>query len=117
MDGLFTLRSVQQVSLQPDGCFDLEAIDTAIEADPAIRLLHIQRSCGYQWRPSLPIQEIERYGRIRFVALFDSQERVDRVVVSQFVSLWLCSWLYIISKHTFSPTNQSSTLPPVRDTA
>ena len=25
-----------------------------------VRLLHVQRSCGYQWRPSIPIAEIER---------------------------------------------------------
>ncbi|CAB1111750.1 unnamed protein product [Ectocarpus sp. CCAP 1310/34] len=52
--------SYTEVPLQPGGLFDLEAIDAAIEADPAVRLLHVQRSCGYQWRPSLPIKEIER---------------------------------------------------------
>ncbi|CAN0570675.1 unnamed protein product, partial [Ectocarpus sp. 12 AP-2014] len=50
----------RKVPLQPGGLFDLEAIDAAIEADPAVRLLHVQRSCGYQWRPSLPIKEIKR---------------------------------------------------------
>ncbi|CAN0315843.1 unnamed protein product, partial [Ectocarpus fasciculatus] len=50
----------RKVPLQPGGLFDLGAIDAAIEADPAVRLLHVQRSCGYQWRPSLPIKEIER---------------------------------------------------------
>eukprot|EP00752_Nemacystus_decipiens_P015418 g13749.t2 len=52
--------SYTEVPLLPEGLFDLGAIDAAIETDPNIRLLHVQRSCGYQWRPSLPIQEIER---------------------------------------------------------
>ena len=25
-----------------------------------VRVLHVQRSCGYQWRPSIPIKEIAR---------------------------------------------------------
>ena len=29
----------------------LEAIDAALAASPAVRLVHVQRSCGYQWRP------------------------------------------------------------------
>ncbi|CAM9120437.1 unnamed protein product, partial [Sphacelaria rigidula] len=49
-----------QVPLQHEGLFNLAAIDEAIGADPAVRLLHIQRSCGYRWRPSIPIQEIKR---------------------------------------------------------
>jgi cystathionine beta-lyase family protein involved in aluminum resistance len=40
--------------------FDIEAIDRAVQADPTIKLIHIQRSCGYQWRPSIPIKEIGR---------------------------------------------------------
>ena len=40
--------------------FDLEAIDKVLSQDETIKLLHIQRSCGYQWRPSIPIAEIER---------------------------------------------------------
>lgn len=55
-----TAGGSRKVSLQPEGFFDLGLIDAAIEADPSVRLLHVQRSCGYQWRPSLPIQEIER---------------------------------------------------------
>ena len=27
---------------------------------PATRMLHVQRSCGYAWRPSIPIAEIGR---------------------------------------------------------
>lgn len=50
--------------MQAEGLFDLGEIDAAIEADPAVRLLHVQRSCGYQWRPSLPIQEIERWASV-----------------------------------------------------
>lgn len=40
--------------------FDLKAIDDAIEKDPKLKLIHVQRSCGYQWRPSIPVLEIGR---------------------------------------------------------
>ena len=40
--------------------FDLPAIDKYLDSDPSIKLIHIQRSCGYQWRPSIPVVEIER---------------------------------------------------------
>ncbi|CAN0482896.1 unnamed protein product, partial [Laminaria digitata] len=46
------------VDLGPQGGFNLEAIDEAIKADPTVKLLHVQRSCGYRWRPSLSIREI-----------------------------------------------------------
>lgn len=48
----------QQVELTDDGCFDLEAVKAAIT--PKTRMLHIQRSCGYAWRPSIPVAEIGR---------------------------------------------------------
>ena len=59
----------QQIELAIDaagagGCptsrFDLAAIDRALDADPSIRMLHVQRSCGYSWRPSIHVAEIER---------------------------------------------------------
>ena len=40
--------------------FDLAQIDAKLAADPSIKVLHVQRSCGYQWRPSIPIKEIGR---------------------------------------------------------
>ena len=40
--------------------FDLKSIDIAIEKDPQLKLIHIQRSCGYKWRPSIPVMEIGR---------------------------------------------------------
>ena len=40
--------------------FDLRAIDEAIDKNSNIKLIHIQRSCGYQWRPSIPVLEIGR---------------------------------------------------------
>lgn len=40
--------------------FDLPAILAALAGNPRIKLLHIQRSCGYQWRPSVLMNEIER---------------------------------------------------------
>ena len=50
----------QQVDLTPEGLFDIAAINAAISNDDTIAVLHVQRSCGYQWRPSLPIAEIGR---------------------------------------------------------
>ena len=47
-----------QVELTPEGAFDLEAIGAALT--PATRVLHVQRSCGYTWRPSISIGEIGR---------------------------------------------------------
>ena len=52
-----------EVPLAVGGGFDLEAIDAALAASPAVRLVHVQRSCGYQWRPSIPIAEIARLCR------------------------------------------------------
>lgn len=40
--------------------FDLDAIDEKLKCNPSIKLIHIQRSCGYQFRPSIPIVEIGR---------------------------------------------------------
>lgn len=49
-----------QVPLHSNGTFDLDTIDERVSSDQSIRVLHIQRSCGYQWRPSIPIAEIGR---------------------------------------------------------
>eukprot|EP00960_Hanusia_phi_P033925 750716-Hanusia_phi.AAC.3 len=50
--------SYSQVDLTQDGDFDLPAIEQALHAN--VRLIHIQRSCGYQWRPSIPVEKIGR---------------------------------------------------------
>jgi cystathionine beta-lyase family protein involved in aluminum resistance len=50
----------EQVELTADGRFDLDAIDAALATQPSVRMIHVQRSCGYQWRPSLPMAEIGR---------------------------------------------------------
>ncbi|EKX32658.1 hypothetical protein GUITHDRAFT_82119 [Guillardia theta CCMP2712] len=50
--------SYAQVDLTEDGDFDLPAIDEALQLHPNVRLIHIQRSCGYQWRPSIPVEKI-----------------------------------------------------------
>jgi cystathionine beta-lyase family protein involved in aluminum resistance len=47
-----------QLELTPSGTIDWEALIGAIK--PHTRLVHIQRSCGYAWRPSLSIQDIEK---------------------------------------------------------
>jgi cystathionine beta-lyase family protein involved in aluminum resistance len=50
--------SYSQVELTADGLFDLPAIEASI--GPKTRMIHVQRSCGYAWRPSIPIAEIGR---------------------------------------------------------
>ena len=45
-----------QVELTPDGEFDFAAIQAAIR--PSTRMLHVQRSCGYAWRRSIPVKQI-----------------------------------------------------------
>lgn len=50
--------SYRQVELLADGRFDLDAIDAAVTE--ATRVLHVQRSCGYSWRRSIPVAEIGR---------------------------------------------------------
>ena len=46
-----------ECDLNPDGSLDLQALDQAL--DQPIRLILIQRSCGYSWRPSVSIAQIE----------------------------------------------------------
>ena len=47
----------KEIDLLEGGDFDLDAIDVAL-TNPHTRLVHIQRSCGYQWRPSIPVHKI-----------------------------------------------------------
>ena len=47
-----------EVSLTADGTPDLAGIAAALKADPAIRMVHIQRSKGYDTRPSLSVAAI-----------------------------------------------------------
>jgi cystathionine beta-lyase family protein involved in aluminum resistance len=49
--------SYRQLELMPDGSIDWAALETAIR--PQTRLVLIQRSCGYSWRSSLAIADIE----------------------------------------------------------
>jgi cystathionine beta-lyase family protein involved in aluminum resistance len=48
----------RQLELTPAGTIDWSALSTAITDNT--RLVLIQRSCGYSWRPSLSITEIEK---------------------------------------------------------
>ncbi|MEB3230207.1 MAG: aminotransferase class I/II-fold pyridoxal phosphate-dependent enzyme [Leptolyngbyaceae bacterium] len=48
----------RQLALTPGGTIDWEALATAIR--PETRMVLIQRSCGYSWRPSLAIADIKR---------------------------------------------------------
>lgn len=54
--------SYRQLSLTDTGTIDWESLSTAIAAQT--RLVLIQRSCGYSWRSSLTIAEIEKIVRI-----------------------------------------------------
>lgn len=48
----------RQLDLTPTGTVDWQALSQAVM--PKTRLAFIQRSCGYSWRPSLEIADIER---------------------------------------------------------
>ncbi|MGQ9870134.1 methionine gamma-lyase family protein [Leptodesmis sp.] len=48
----------RQLELTEQGTIDWQALSTAIK--PHTRLVLIQRSCGYSWRPSLAIADIEK---------------------------------------------------------
>ncbi|MBW4439788.1 MAG: methionine gamma-lyase family protein [Plectolyngbya sp. WJT66-NPBG17] len=50
--------SYRQLELTPEGLIDWHVLRTAIRPDT--KLVSIQRSCGYSWRPSLSIVEIEK---------------------------------------------------------
>ncbi|KAG8465338.1 hypothetical protein KFE25_002645 [Diacronema lutheri] len=53
----------EQVALLPDGKFDYAAIREALERprDGRVAMVHVQRSCGYQWRRSIPVREIGEF--------------------------------------------------------
>lgn len=55
--------------------FDIPTIEAKVAADPSIRVLHIQRSCGYQWRPSIPVAEIGK-AITRLRAAFPNRELI-----------------------------------------
>jgi cystathionine beta-lyase family protein involved in aluminum resistance len=48
--------SYSQLDLTPDGGFDYAAIAAAVNSQT--RLVHVQRSCGYSWRRSIPVSQI-----------------------------------------------------------
>jgi cystathionine beta-lyase family protein involved in aluminum resistance len=48
----------RQLELTPEGKIDWQGLSTAVKENT--RLVLIQRSCGYSWRPSLSIAEIEK---------------------------------------------------------
>ncbi|MEP0911436.1 methionine gamma-lyase family protein [Leptolyngbya sp. GB1-A1] len=52
----------RQLELTESGEIDWQTLAAAIR--PATRLVHIQRSCGYSWRPSLSILDIEKIVRL-----------------------------------------------------
>jgi len=54
--------SYQEIELQADGSVDTTAVEQALERP--CRMVLIQRSCGYSWRPSIPVAEIGRLGEL-----------------------------------------------------
>jgi cystathionine beta-lyase family protein involved in aluminum resistance len=48
----------RQLDLTPQGTVDWQGLETALK--PETKLVAIQRSCGYSWRKSLSIEEIEK---------------------------------------------------------
>jgi cystathionine beta-lyase family protein involved in aluminum resistance len=54
--------SYRELALTPAATIDWNALETAIK--PNTRLVLIQRSCGYSWRSTLTITEIEKVIRI-----------------------------------------------------
>ncbi|MEO0802894.1 MAG: aminotransferase class I/II-fold pyridoxal phosphate-dependent enzyme [Cyanobacteria bacterium J06642_2] len=50
--------SYRQLDLTSRGAVDWQALPEAIQ--PQTRVIHIQRSCGYDWRASISIEEIEK---------------------------------------------------------
>lgn len=50
--------SYRELALTEEGLIDWEGLKTAVR--PETRLVTIQRSCGYSWRPSISIAQIER---------------------------------------------------------
>ncbi len=48
----------RQLDLTPQGTIDWEALATAVT--PLTRMVLIQRSCGYSWRASLSLEDIEQ---------------------------------------------------------
>ena len=45
-----------ELPLRPDGQVDGDRLEEALA--PPTRMVLIQRSCGYSWRPSLPVRRI-----------------------------------------------------------
>ncbi len=48
----------RQIDVTADGQLDLDAIGKALREDASIRLVELQRSRGYAWRPSLSIAQM-----------------------------------------------------------
>ncbi|WP_040306376.1 aminotransferase class I/II-fold pyridoxal phosphate-dependent enzyme, partial [Caloramator australicus] len=49
----------RQIDLLPNGNINLKEVERVLKEDSTIRMIAIQRSTGYAWRPSLQINDIE----------------------------------------------------------
>ena len=54
--------SYDEIELRADGSVDTTAVEQALER--SCRMVLIQRSCGYSWRPSIPVAEIGRLSEL-----------------------------------------------------
>jgi len=54
----------REIDVLPDGRLDLPAIEQALRTDASIRLVELQRSRGYAWRPSLSVAQLEEAARL-----------------------------------------------------
>jgi cystathionine beta-lyase family protein involved in aluminum resistance len=75
-----------ELSLLPDGGIDWDGIPHALAT--TTRMVLIQRSCGYSWRPSLSIEQIGREGgtsfdlnRLLFQGLFLAPQMVAEALI------------------------------------
>ncbi|MBO4297535.1 MAG: methionine gamma-lyase family protein, partial [Clostridia bacterium] len=54
----------REIPVLEDGALDLNAIERALREDSSIKLVELQRSRGYAWRPSLSIAQMGEAARL-----------------------------------------------------
>ena len=54
----------REIDVLEDGRLNLAAIESALKEDASIKLVELQRSRGYAWRPSLTLTQIEEAARL-----------------------------------------------------
>ena len=54
----------REIDVLENGSLDLQAIEKVLRSDASIKLVELQRSRGYAWRPSLTVAQIEEAARL-----------------------------------------------------